>query len=280
MPMQSRTRWVALLSLVLLAPVVAALALMLWRSATTEKLLPELNAADVTRVEILRLEDGRAGRPLVLERIPLSTPGPGGWRIASTANAPADGKRVETLLRNLSDLRGRRQDGEAGLGPSRLEVRLFNRRGHPLGAAAFRDDRAMRLPEAGKTGPMLAISGLPALPDWPSGWTTLEAPRIDVARIVAVERPGVDGPERLSPAAVGQTAKVLLGLDAQDFMAGSDVRWMGAKLLRVTLDDGSTVDLQQVPDGEGRYFLRMTSDRIAAVRDSRRFAFRVERPLP
>ena len=67
---KSRARWILLLSLVLLAPALGAAALMLWRGATTEVLLPDVAIGDVTRVEITRLADGKAGRPLVLERIP------------------------------------------------------------------------------------------------------------------------------------------------------------------------------------------------------------------
>ena len=273
---KSRARWILLLSLVLLAAALGAAALMLWRGATTEVLLPDVAIGDVTRVEITRLADGKAGRPLVLERIPDGEKGPGGWRIASAADAPADSKRVEALLRNLADMRGRPDRAEKAAGPSRLEVRLFDRRGHGLGAAAFRADLAARLPD----GDTLRIGGMPALPDWPSAWTSLKAPAIDVSHVVAVERPGPDGPERLPPEAVGQTVAVLLAQDAQDFMAGSDVRWMGAKSLRVIMDDGATIDLQQAPDGEGRYFLRMTSDKLADVRDARRFAFRVSKPIP
>ena len=129
----------------------------------------------------------------------------------------------------------------------------------PAGVTGIRADLAARLPD----GDTLRIGGMPALPDWPSAWTSLKAPAIDVSHVVAVERPGPDGPERLPPEAVGQTVAVLLALDAQDFMAGSDVRWMGAKSLRVIMDDGATIDLQQAPDGEGRYFLRMTSDKLA-----------------
>ena len=272
----SRARWILLLSLVLLAPALAAGALMLWRSVSTQVLLPDLAPADVTRVEIVRREDGTAGRPLVLERIPDASRGLGGWRIASAADAPADSARVEAMLRNLSTLRGTPDTREKVDGASRLEVHLFNRRGHALGAAAFRGEYAARLPD----GQTIRTSGMPALPHWPSAWTSMKPPKIDVSHVVSVERPGVDGAERLPPEAVGQTVAVLLALNAQDFSAGSDVRWIGAKTLRVIMDDGATIDLQQVPDGAGRYFLRMTSDKLPEVRDARRFAFRVEKPIP
>jgi hypothetical protein len=69
-------------------------------------------------------------------------------------------------------------------------------------------------------------------------------------------------------------------MSAKDFVPGSSVDWMGARHVRVRLTDGSAIDLQQVPDGEGRYFLRLASDTLTEVRAARSYAFRVAKPLP
>jgi hypothetical protein len=48
----------------------------------------------------------------------------------------------------------------------------------------------------------------------------------------------------------------------------------------VRLTDGQAIDIQQVPDGEGRWHLRFTSDTLTEIRAIRRFAYRSERALP
>jgi hypothetical protein len=155
-------------------------------------------------------------------------------------------------------------------------VRLSDAAGRELGYAAFSTGEAQALPG----GARIALERTPALPLWPSAWTSLEPPRIDVGQMEGVARLTSAGPAPLPAAAVGDVARMLVGLSARDFVGGASVNWAGARQVRVMLADGSAIDLQQVPDGAGRYHLRMTSDSRTDVRAARRYAFRVADPLP
>ena len=259
-------RWLVLA--VLLAPMLL-LGALLWRdNAGTQALM-----RDIDREAVAGIELSREGERVVLAR----KAGTGGWEIPSAADAPADEARIRRSLDELLALRGRPVAANA---PEQqrapLTVRLSDADGKALGEAAFWAGEAQRLPD----GERLSLAKTPALPVWPSAWSTLQAPRIPADRIAAVEELGEDGPKALSAEATVQVAKILADLGAKDFVAGADVSWSGAKLLRVKLVDGTVIDLQQVPDGDGRYFLRLTSDTLESVRAARRYAFRVAEPLP
>ena len=259
-------RWLVLA--LLLAPM-ALLGANLWRqSAGTEQLLPDIDSEAVAQIEL-----SREGDRVLLAR----KAGTGTWEIPSAADAPADQARVKAALETLVDLRGRPLDASApAQGRAPLKVRLSDEGGRPLGEAAFWAGEATRLPD----GRRLALAKTPALPVWPSAWSSLQAPRIPADRIAAVEELTPEGTKLLSPEATVEVAAILSELGAKDFVAGADVGWAGAKLLRVKLTDGTIIDLQQVSDGDGRYFLRLTSDTLESVRAARRYAFRVKDALP
>ncbi len=242
--------------------------LALRQQAGAEHLLPGLDPADVARIELAR------GREQVVLARRLDT---GAWEILSAADAPGDAVRIAAMLERLAALKAKPTPaGTAAPAREPLALRLSDAAGRELGQAAFWDGEARRLPG----GPRLAIDRAPALPLWPSAWTSLSPPKIDVSRIEAVERITPAGAEPLPPAAVGEVARTLQSLSARDFTAGASVDWRGARQFRVYLADGSTLDLQQVADGDGRTFLRLTSDRMTDVRAVRRYAFRVKAPLP
>lgn len=240
-----------------------------WRtSAGTELLLPGLDRAAVARIEIAR------GRDQVVIARRMDT---GAWEVLSAADAPGNGERIAATLDRLAELRGR--PFPEGAPPERrepLEIRLSDAQGRVVGHAAFWSGAAARLPE----GPRLAIDAPPPLPLWQSAWATLTPPRIEPGEVATVERLTPDGPVPLPTDAAVEVATMLGSLTATDFVSGAAVSWAGARLLRVRLADGQAIDVQQVPDGEGRYHLRLTSDTRTDVRAARRFAFRVSEPLP
>jgi hypothetical protein len=259
-------RWLVLALLV--APMLLLAGLQLSRQSGTAPLLPALDPDAVARIEIAR------GREQVVLIRRLDT---GQWEIPSAADAPGDQQRIEQAIAELAALRGRPLAGNAP--PQRrepLEIRLQDSAGETLGHAAFWADEAARRPD----GPRLAIERPPALPLWPSAWSGLGAPRIPVGEIRAAERVTPEGPVPLTPDEAVVVARMLDSLAPTDFVAGATVDWMGARHVRVRLADGATVDLLQVPDGDGRYHLRLASDTRTDIRASRRFAFRVAEPLP
>lgn len=243
-----------------------------WRDqAGTEPVLPQFDAADVHRMELQR-----AGQRLTLTRGDGDSDG-GDWRIPSAADAPGDAVRIQAALQRLANMEGKPID-PAAPPPARepMVVRLFDKSGAPMAEAAFWGAEARRLPD----GARLAIQKPPALPLWPSAWSSQKPPRIDPATVVKAERLTPAGPVQLSDAQAAEVATLLGRLSSEDFVAASSVDWSGAGMLRVTLLDGSLIDLAQVPDGEGRFHLRLASDTQADVRASRRLAFRVSRTLP
>ena len=251
----------------ILAPMLLLGAQQLWRTGGTQPLLPGLDPDQVARLELRRGE----------ARVLLARGPDGGWIIPSAADAPADPARIAMALDRLEDLRGRPvAAGAAADAREPLTIRLSGADGQLLGEADFWTTEA----EARPGGERLTIAKPPALPLWPSAWSRLEAPRVPADRIAAVEELTPDGPKLLPPDATVEVARMLADLTAKDFVAGADVNWGGARLLRVKLTDGATIDLQQVPDGDGRYHLRLTSDTLDSVRAARRYAFRVAEPLP
>ena len=238
------------------------------RDAGTERVLPGLDPDAVARIEIAR------GREQVVLGKRQDT---GAWELLSAAEAPGDAARISATLDRLAGLKGR--PVPAGTAPQRrepLEIRLSDAKGAVLGHAAFWTSEDRRLPDAAR----LAIAEPPALPLWQSAWARLDPPRIAPEQVATVESLTPEGPVALPTEAAVGVAKMLGGLSATDFVAGATVSWMGAKTVRVRLADGQVIDLQQVPDGEGRFHLRLTSDTRTDVRAARRFAFRVREPLP
>lgn len=251
----------------LLAPILF-FGFLAWRDqAGAERLLPQFDAADVHRIEMQR-----AGQSLVIVREEGAD-----WRIPSAADAPGDATRIDAALQRLAAMAGKPVDAATPAPPREpVVVRLFGKTGTPLAQAAFWTTEARRLPD----GPRLAIAKPPALPLWPSAWSSQQPPSIDPASVVKAERLTPDGPMALTDAQAAEVATMLGRLAAADFVAASSVDWSGARMLRVTLVDGSLIDLAQVPDGEGRFHLRLASDTKADVRSSRRLAFRVSGALP
>jgi hypothetical protein len=234
----------------------------------TAPLMPGLQPDEVARIELAR------GREQVVLARRADT---GAWEILSAADAPADAARIARTLAELKALRG--PPIPAGTPPPRaeaLELRLSDARGETLGAAGFWSDQAAARPP----GPRIALARPPALPLWQSAWSTLGPPPIPVERIAAIERLTPEGPVLLDSGQTGAAATLLAGLGPKDFVAGAGVSWAGSNLYRVRLTDGQAIDIQQVPDGEGRWHLRFTSDTLTEIRAIRRFAYRSERALP
>jgi len=231
----------------LLVPVLIFGAQLLRQEVGAERLLPGLKQDAVARIEIAR------GREQVVLARRLDT---GAWEVLSAAEAPGDAARIAATIDRLARLKGKPlQPGTPPQSREPLQVRLSDAKGTSLGHAAFWTYEAARLPG----GERLAIADAPALPLWQSA---------------------SEGPVALSTDAAVEVARMLGGLQATDFVSGATVSWAGASLLRVRMADGSVIDLQQVPDGEGRFHLRMTSDTRTDIRAARRYAFRVAKPLP
>lgn len=238
------------------------------REVGAERLLSGVDADDVARVELAR------GREQVVLARRIDT---GQWELLSAADAPGDAARIRAAIDAMVELKGRPLPAGA---PERrrepLEVRLSNQAGEVLGHAGFWAGEAARLP----SGTRIAVADVPALPLWQSAWSSLQPPAIAPGEVAAVERLTPAGPVLLSTDEAVGVARMLGNLRATDFVAGATVSWAGARLLRVRMADGSAIDLQQVPDGDGRYHLRLTSDTRTDVRATRRFAFRVGSELP
>lgn len=249
-----------------LLPFVIALLLFVGRG-TGEPLFPALDPAEIGTIEL-----ERAGHGVRLVRTGNA------WRIASAADAPADPHRVDALVDRLRRLRpGRPLPAMAGMEPLRLVLR--DRNGRWLAAAAFRPGAAARLGADGLPGPWQELDRMPALPLWPSAWTSLVAPVIPAAAVAdAVElTPG--GPRPLDLAGRERVADLLGRLSVRGFTGAADIDWSGARLLRLRLRDGSSVDIQTVSDGRGGGWVRLTSDTRADLRAMRRYAFRTPQPL-
>jgi hypothetical protein len=252
----------------LLAPVLIFGVQLARREAGTELLLPDMDRKAVARIELAR------GREQVVLGKRMDT---GAWEVLSAADAPGNAVRIDATIDRLAELRGRPL--AQGTPPQRrepLEIRLSDARGQVLGHAAFWTGEAARLPD----GARLAVDSAPPLPLWQSAWASLAPPRIEPGEVATVERLTPEGPVALSTDEAVRVARMLGGLTSTDFVAGATVSWVGARQLRVRMADGQVIDVQQVPDGEGRHHLRLTSDTLADVRAARRFAFRVTEPLP
>jgi hypothetical protein len=231
-------------------------------------LVPDLDPARVARI---RIDHG--ARHLDMVR------GPEGWRIASAADAPADERRIAAFLDRLARTVSR--EAPAPMTPGLpIDLRLLDDEGALVGAVRLRPGAAQPLaaspsdPQAWK-----AVARMPPVPTWPSAWTSLDPPRIAASAVVRVEQLGPQGPVRLDPPAGTRVAQALAGLTARDFRAAADIGWSGARLFRLTLADGTIIDVQAVPAPDGGTWVRLTSDTAASVRSARRFAFRLPHPL-
>ncbi len=233
-----------------------------------QKLLPPFDPAAVARIELEHGDDA-----LLLVRDAAD----GAWEIRSAADAPVDPARIAAMLRQLSKLSGRPVGpGVAAPAGAAVEVRLIDAKGAIIAGGELRAGEARALPD----GPRLKIERAPALPLWPSAWSNLQPPRIEAGQVAKVERLTHDGLVALDDSKAARVAKLLAGLSSTGFVPGTEVDWRGAAMLRVTMADGTSIDLAQVPDGEGRFFLRLASDTRADVRESRRLAFVVQEALP
>lgn len=260
------TRLLVLALFLLPALLLGGLALRTHRA--TAPVLPGLEPDRVARIELAR------GREQVVLARRQDT---GAWEILSAADAPGDEDRIARTLAALKALRGvPAAPGTAAPAAEPLELRLSDADGATLAAAGFHAGEAVQRP----SGTRLALKAVPALPLWPSAWSSLEPPAIPVERIAAVERLTAQGPVPLDSEQTVAAATLLAGLSARDFVGGASVSWAGSSLYRIRLSDGQAIDVQQVPDGEGRWHLRFTSDTLTDIRAARRFAFRSEKPLP
>lgn len=258
----------------LLAPVLFFGFVALREQVGRERALPHFSPDEVARIEL-----SHAGEELVLSRKAAAGPDGAQWSIPTAADAPGDAARIRAALVRLAKLEGKPVDSDAPAPAAKREpviLRLLDAKGKPLAEAAFWSREVRPIPD----GPLLAIEKPPALPLWPSAWSSQKPPRIDPSTVVKAERLTPEGPVALPDSDAAEIAAMLGGLSAGDFVAASGVDWMGARMVRVTLLDGSAIDLAQVPDGEGRFHLRLASDTRADVRASRRLAFRVSKALP
>lgn len=233
--------------------------------------MPDLGALD----SVFRIELARGREQVVLARR-LDT---GAWVVASAADAPGDAARIAALVGRLRQLSGT----PLAAPPSDrepLELRLTARDGRVLGHAGFVAGAAQPRDSDGRpAGPWIALAQTPALPLWPSAWSSLSPPAIAAASVAIVERITPDGPQRLDPAEAARAALRLERLSAVGFVPAAAVNWAGATTLRVTLADGQVIDTQTVPDGEGGAHLRLTSETLPDIRAARAFAFRLPEPL-
>ncbi len=254
----------------LLAPVLLFSAIAITSRVEPVLLLPEFDSAAVAQIE---LSHGRDILLLVRERQG------NGWVIRSAADAPGDTARIEATLARIVATAGQPPaDGAApaAAGAAPMDVRLLDGAGNRLAELAFWSNRAKLLPD----GPELAIARAPALPMWPSAWSSLRPPAIDIGKIARVQRLTPDGLRLLDDGDAARVGLVLGRLTAQGFRSGAEIDWRGSRMLRVRFVDGSSLDLAQVPDGEGRFFLRLASGDRRDVQAVERFAFRVAESLP
>ncbi|MFN3371464.1 MAG: hypothetical protein ACK4Z0_08065 [Sphingomonadaceae bacterium] len=203
----------------------------------------------------------------------------GDWVVVSAADAPGDSARIEALVERLRRLSGPPL-AEAPSSSEPLEIRLADREGRVLGHAGFLAGAAQARDPAGRPqGPWVALARTPALPLWPSAWSSLRPPRIAATDVARVERITADGRQPLAGSEAARVALKLERLGAVGFVAAATVNRAGAERYRVTLADGQAIDVETVPDGEGGVRLRLTSDTLPEVRAARVYAFRLPEPL-
>lgn len=233
-----------------------------------EPVFPDAGGADaVHRIELAR------GRDQVVLGRRADT---GAWAVLSAADAPGNGPRIEATLTALLALRGGAAPVADGEAVEPMEIRLSAADGTVLGHAKLRPGGAERVSD----GMRIAVERFPALPLWQSAWADLEPPRIATGDIVAAHRIGPDGRSSLTAAETATIAAMLERLSDDGFVAAASTSWAGARMVQLTLADGSLVDVQQVPKDKSLYLVRMTSDKRPDIRVAREWAFQTTRPLP
>jgi len=241
----------------------------LWRATQTEVLFPAMpGARDIGRIEI-----ARGTEQVVLHR-KLDT---GAWVLLSAEDAPGDKARIEATLEALRALRG--EPVAAGMPAPRregLELRLSDRKGREVGHAIFWTGEASRLPDRRRLG----LQQIPALPLWPSAWSTLQPPKIAPEDIVSATRISPGKAEPLSASQVRALSNLLAGLSATGFVPARQVNWAAADYVQAVTRSGALIEVQAAPAGKGEYHLRLTSDRLPEVRAVRAFAFQSQTGLP
>ena len=191
--------------------------------------------------------------------------------------APGDAARIDATVNGLADLRGKALAADAPARPREpLEVRLSRRDGEVIGHAGFWSGEAVRRSD----GLRVALRETPALPLWPSAWSSLQPPKIEAESVLGAARITGDGVQVLDAADVGQIAGQLAALSAAGFVPARQLDWTGAKRLQLTLVDGARIDVEQVEAADGQTMIRLRSDSKADVQAVRKFAFRIGQPLP
>ncbi|MFA7439519.1 MAG: hypothetical protein WCZ66_00970 [Sphingomonadaceae bacterium] len=231
-------------------------------------LFPDLEPAAVAHIEL-----SHRGSGLRLERRE------DGWILPSAANAPGDTARIERLLLALTHIAGEPLATEDTPRTAPLTVILRDSGGKILGIAAFRNGEAARLISDGTVISRLSIAQLPALPLWPSAWSSLEPPAIPRDSVRQIWLTGGAAPMAMNAADTATVANILSRLSAQNFVIADDLDWQDARQLRVQLTDGAMVDVQAVQQDD-RWFVRLSSDARADIRAASAFAFAAPEPLP
>jgi hypothetical protein len=238
--------------LVLLLAIAAGAALLL---------RPGPGMPDIKRVEMALGRD-----QLVIERRRDT----GQWVIASANDAPGDPERIGQLVDALLSFDG--GSPVAALPPDEpMELRLTAADGRVLRHLALWPGVARALPDG---APFATSLDRPELA--PSAWSTLAPPAIDPAMLVTAVAIGPGGATALPPADRAALAADLGGIGAAGWVPARQLDWTTASYVQATRSDGVVVEIQRLTLGDGRRFIRLTSDRDPALRAVRFFAF----PLP
>ncbi len=267
-----RTRLVPLLLIVL--PILLFGVALLRPVDRADRLFPALGQP----ATIARIELARGTAQVVLARRADT----GDWAVLSAADAPGDARRIDALLDALARARTwPLPDGQSADPREPVELRLTRADGSVAGHVGVWEGQAERRDAGGRPeGARLAVSGLPALPLWQSAWAAIEMPELAAASVARMERLDAGARIPVDPAATAETALALERLGQQDFVAAALINWAGARLYRLTLADGTAIDLQAVPEGKAGWRIRITSDDRADVRLVRAYAFLLPVALP
>ena len=286
--------WWIIIGLVVLV-VLAWLAVRLFGA---ERLMPGLaGRADAIAVVQLRRSD---------DILRLARDDAGNWRIASAADAPANGQDVRDLIDGLASIRviGAAERGVPVGAP--VEVLLRDREGRAIAYAVLAEARVGGVVEtvarrAGQST-LLEVEGASLPSVVPGAWTDMQPPRIDPAQVVAVDliepgRPlrfvrtggGFAGPDGRAADVTGLKALLaqLGDLPTDGFAGGDSVNWAGARYIQMTMADGSTIAVQAAAADGGGAWVRFNADvaagaspdieqRAAAIKAMKRYAFHVE----
>lgn len=245
-----------------LVPILAFGTAQVAQIAGTKRLFPDLKS----ETQVARIEIARGREQVVLVRRADT----GQWEILSAADAPGDDRRIIAFIERMRALRG----APARTAPSPrepLEVRLTNAAGEALAHAGFWTGEAIRRSD----GQRLTLQQTPAIPLWPSAWSSLKPPPFAPTDIRQVDRLTADGLAPATPQSGADISRILASLSSIGFVAGSSLRWQQANSYRVQLADGREIDVQIVRAEDGARYVRLTADADPAIRALRRYAFRV-----